>query len=116
MSELSKMSQFNTVRLGAELGILLSKQRGKFVTVHFGIHEHMLDFDDEAHSKKVEDTDQPWVGTVDDDDDLDNFLEHFDRMATLVFEECHKRSFYFEGTAIEKEGFNKINIWLKWGS
>ena len=108
--------EFNAMRLGAELGILLSKQRGKFVTVYFGIHEHMLDFEDEAHSKKIEDTEKPWIGTVDDDDDLDNFLKHLDRMATLVWEECRGRSFYFEGTKLETEGFNKVNIWLQWGS
>ncbi len=108
--------EFNAMRLGAELGILLSKQRGKFVTVYFGIHDHMLGFEDEAHSKKIEDTEKPWVGTVDDDDDLDNFLKHLDRMATLVWEECRGRSFYFEGTKLETEGFGKVNIWLQWGS
>ena len=108
--------EFNAMRLGAELGILLSKQRGKFVTVYFGIHDHMLGFEDEAHSKKIEDTEKPWIGTVDDDDDLDDFLKHCDRMATLVWEECSTRSFYFEGTKLETEGFNKVNIWLQWGS
>jgi len=108
--------EFNAMRLGAELGILVSKQRGKFVTVYFGIHEHMLDFEDEAHSKKIEDTEKPWVGTIDGDDDLDDFLKHCDRMATLVWEECKGRSFYFEGTKVETEGFGKVNIWLVWGS
>ena len=107
---------FGAMRLGAELGILVSKQRGKFVTVYFGIHEHMLDFEDEAHAKKIEDTEKPWVGTIDVDGDLDDFLKHCDRMATLVFEECHCRSFYFEGTKLETEGFGKVNIWLQWGS
>ena len=78
---------FNAMRLGAELGILLSKQRGKFVTVYFGIHEHMLGFEDEAHSKKIEDTEKPWIGTIDGDEDLDDFLKHCERMATLVWEE-----------------------------
>ena len=108
--------EFNAMRLGAELGILLSKQRGKFVTVHFGIHAHMLHFDDEAHSKKIEDTEKPWVGTIDGDDDLDDFLKHCNRMVDLVWQECKGRSFYFEGAKLQQEGFGKINIWLQWGS
>ena len=108
--------EFNAMRLGAELGILLSKQRGKFVTVHFGIHDHMLHFDDEAHSKKIEDTEKPWVGPISDDDDLDDFLKHCNRMATLVWQECKGRSFYFEGAKLQQPGFGKVNIWLQWGS